>query len=120
MGTPSPQDIRAAREQLLAQWAGSPSRARRIAAAWGRELLDRAPHEMAESSMRIAKRHEADNSMAARARRFLLGARILYRNPQNSRYYIAAPILPPAMRPYAVAQGKPPPAAAQRPPVTRA
>lgn len=126
MATPAPEEIRAARERLLGQWAASASRARRIAAAWGRDLLDRSPDERAESSMAIAKRFGVNNTMAARARRYLLSARFLYRNPQTSRYHVAASVLPVLHAdpgPGVVAQRNPPAAgipASSRPRATSA
>jgi hypothetical protein len=39
--------------------------------------------------MKIAARFGVNNSMAVRARRFLVGAKIIYRSDANRHYYVA-------------------------------
>jgi hypothetical protein len=89
MDAPAPDSSREAREHQLSEWASSPSRAKRIAAAWGRELMDQPRHKRAESSMKIATRFGTNNSMAVRARRFLLAAKIIYRRDDTHHYHVA-------------------------------
>jgi hypothetical protein len=98
MTAPAPEEIRAARDRLLTRWAASPSRAKQVAAAWGRDLLDQPAGERAASSMKIAARYGVNNTMAVRARRYLLTAGFLHRDPGTSRYHVAVPALP-ASRP---------------------
>jgi hypothetical protein len=75
--------------QVIAAWASSGIRARQIAAAWGQELLSTPRHARVESSMKIAERFHADNSMAVRARNLLMGAKIIYKSDDDNRYHVA-------------------------------
>lgn len=76
--------------RVIAEWSRSPSRARRIAAVLGRELLDTSPGTLVDSSMKIAARFGAGNSMAVRARNLLADAGIIYQ-AGNGHYYAAGP-----------------------------
>jgi DNA-binding GntR family transcriptional regulator len=76
-------------DQEIAVWSRSGSQARRIAAALGRELLEQPRHTRVDSSMKIAARFGVNNSTAVRARRFLVGAKIIYRSDADRHYYVA-------------------------------
>jgi hypothetical protein len=79
-----------AADRVIAGWSRSASRARRIAAVLGRELLDTAAGTPVDSSMKIAARTGAGNSMAVRARNLLADAGIIYQ-AGNGHYYAAGP-----------------------------
>jgi hypothetical protein len=76
-------------DQVIAGWFRSGSRARQIAAVLGGELLARPRGTRVDSSMKIAARFRVNNSMAARARNFLMGAEIIYRSEADRHYYVA-------------------------------
>jgi len=77
-------------EQVTARWSRSRSRARQVAAVLGRELLGKPPGTPVPSSMKIAARFGAGNSMAVRARNLLADAGIIYQ-AGDGHYYAAGP-----------------------------
>jgi hypothetical protein len=79
----------APREEVIAAWSGSGSRARQIAAVLARELRAKPSGSRVDSSMKIAARFGVNNSMAVRARGFLLGARFICRSDADRHYYVA-------------------------------
>jgi hypothetical protein len=84
-----PPDSRAARrDALFRRWALSPSRAKQIAAAWGRELVNQDPGQEAVSSYRIAARFNVSNTTAVRAREFLAAAGIIAKRAGAGRYHV--------------------------------
>jgi hypothetical protein len=74
---------------VIAGWAGSGIRSRRVAAVLALELLGKPRNTRVDSSMKIAVRFGTDNSMAVRARLLLTGARIIYRSDADHHYYVA-------------------------------
>ena len=76
--------------RVVAEWSRSASRARRVAAVPGRELLDTAPGTLMDSSMKIAPRFGAGNSIAVQARNLLADAGIIHQ-AGNGHYYAAGP-----------------------------
>jgi hypothetical protein len=79
-----------AADRVIAEWSRSASRARRIAAVLGWELLDTAPGTPVDSSMKIVARFGSGNSMTVRARNLLADAGIIYQ-AGNGHYYAAGP-----------------------------
>lgn len=78
----------ARRERLLDHWAGSPNRAKQVAAAWGSELADQHPGKEAVSSYKIASRFVVSNTTAVRARAFLSAAGMLAKRDDTGRYHV--------------------------------
>jgi hypothetical protein len=73
---------------VIRQWATHHSRTRQLAARIARELALRPDHSRVDSSMKLAARHGASNTMAANARHLLMGARLIYKSGRH--YYKAA------------------------------
>jgi hypothetical protein len=71
---------------MIAEWAGSPSRTRRIAASWARELVALPTDTQVESSMKIASRFGVSNTMAVRARYLVTGPGVIRKS--GRRYYV--------------------------------
>ena len=70
-------------------WASHRSLTRQLAARLARELALRPDHSQVESSMKIAERHGASNTMAVNARYLLMGERLIYKSGRH--YYKAGP-----------------------------
>jgi hypothetical protein len=76
-------------EQVIAGWAASGSRMRQIAATLAHELA-KVPHgERVDSSVKIARRFGASNTMAVHARYLLTGQRIIHKSGRH--YYVGPP-----------------------------
>lgn len=73
---------------VITLWADSGSRTKRIAATLARELANGNPGDRVDSSMRIAARFGASNTMAVNARYLLMGQRIIRKVGRH--YYVAA------------------------------
>lgn len=72
----------------ITQWSRHHSQTRQLAARIALELVRRPDHSRVESSMRLARQHGTSNTMAANARRLLMGAGLVY---QSGRHYYKAP-----------------------------
>jgi hypothetical protein len=73
---------------VIRAWAAHHSLTRQLAARLARELALRPDHSQVESSMKIAERHGASNTMAVKARNLLMGAQLIYKSGRH--YYKAA------------------------------
>lgn len=72
---------------VVAVWASSGSRTKRIAATLARELANANPGGRVDSSMKIAARFGTSNTMAVKARCLLMGQGIIRKTGRH--YYVA-------------------------------
>ena len=76
-------------EEAIATWSQRGSAAKRIAAQLARELIKAPEGTKVESSMKMAERFNASHSSVVRARRHLMGQKLIHKS--GSRYYTGAP-----------------------------
>lgn len=72
---------------IITAWESSGSRTRRIAATLARELANANPGDRVDSSVKIAARFGATNTMAVNSRYLLMGQRIIRKVGRH--YYVA-------------------------------
>jgi hypothetical protein len=72
---------------VIAAWVNSGSRTRQIAATLAGELANANSGDRVDSSMRIATRFGASNTMAVNARYLLMGQKIIRKTGRH--YYVA-------------------------------
>lgn len=72
---------------VIAAWADSGSRTKRIAATLARELANANSGDRVDSSMRIAARFGVSNTTAVNARYLLMGQKIIRKTGRH--YYVA-------------------------------
>lgn len=73
-------------ELIIAEWAISGSQTKRIAAMLARELMTAREGDKVISSMKIAERFGASNTMAVKARYLLIGQGIIHKS--GGHYYV--------------------------------